>query len=84
MTDLWRRALRTRDRVKARASSSARSRLALAALLARAGHDVGLVVVRTWPRRMQGEAYLWARAFVDGREDLPAPGFVVDAGRRVA
>jgi hypothetical protein len=84
MTDLWKRALRTRDLVKARASCSARSRLTLAALLARAGYDVGLVVVRTWPRHMQGEAYLWARAFVDGREDLPAPGFVVNAGRRVA
>jgi hypothetical protein len=84
MTDLWRRALRTRDLVKCRANRSAKARLELARLLARAGHPVGVTVVHTWPRHLQGEAYLWARAFVDGREDLPAPGFVVDAGRRVA
>lgn len=79
MKSLAMRALRARDLVKARASRSAKARLVLADLLARAGYPVGLVVIHTWPRHVQGEAYLWARAFLDGREDLDAPLFVQNA-----
>jgi hypothetical protein len=83
---LWRRALRARavERIKEQ-NRSARSRLALQRLLARAHFDVSLVVIHQWSRPMQGEAYLWALAYVEGREDLPPPGFLVgEKPRKVA
>lgn len=82
MQQLWKRAARARDVVKAKANRGAKARLALADLLWKAGHPVSLVTIHTWPRHVQGEAYLWARAFVDGREDLAAPAFVQEAGAR--
>jgi len=79
---LWKRGLRARDVAKMEAENrSAAARLALASLLLRAGYNVSLVTIHTWSRETQGRAYLWARAFVDGREDLPAPPFVVEASR---
>lgn len=57
-------------------SCSARARLALVEVLHQAGEKVSLATVHTWTRAQQGEAYLWARAYLLGREDLPAPEHV--------
>lgn len=58
----------------------ARARLALQHALRRTGHSVSLVTIHCWTRARQGEAYLWAVAFLEGREDLPAPQFVKNGG----
>jgi hypothetical protein len=79
---LWSRALGARAvEVVRKNNRGARARLALSALLARAGQPVSLTVIRRWPRHVHGEAYLWAIAFVEGREDIPAPSFLVEAVR---
>lgn len=52
------------------------ARLALADVLRRAGAETSLVTIHTWSRAQQGQAYLWARGFLDGREDVPPPMFV--------
>lgn len=59
----------------------ARGRLVLVSALARAGHTVALATVHAWSRPDQGAAYLWAMAFLAGREDLPPPWHVVEASR---
>lgn len=80
---LWSRSLLTRAlRTAQRSNRSARARLALVQILRRAGCEVSLVTVHAWPRHKQGEAYLWARARLEGREDLPAPTFVQEGARR--
>ena len=77
---LWSRALGERSaRLVDRTNRGARARLALQAILERAGYRVPLVTIHTWSRHAQGRAYLWAWAFVEGREDLPAPDFVEQA-----
>jgi hypothetical protein len=79
---LYRRALLERARTYLDGHNrGARSRLALAKLLRRAGYFISLVSVRGWTRHEQGEAYLWAVAFLAGREDLPVPQCVRDASR---
>ena len=78
---VWRSALVGRERAKVHARScGARARLVLAELLRRAGYDVSLVTIHGWSRAAQGSAYLWAFAFLHGREDVPAPPYVVEAG----
>jgi hypothetical protein len=57
------------------------SRLALVRILAKTGHFVSLITVHQWTRQQQGQAYLWARAFLLGREDVPAPEWVTRASR---
>jgi hypothetical protein len=80
---LWRRARLERARsYLASSNRGAKARFVLRDLLARAGYRVSLVTVHGWSREQQGEAYLWAISFVDGREDLPAPQFVRDAPPR--
>jgi hypothetical protein len=84
MSELWERAMRAREAERAqRRGQGAAARLALVDVLRKAGVQVSLVTVHRWPRERQGEAYLWAIAFLNGREDLPMPGFLVD-GPRVA
>lgn len=79
---LWSRALYSRalETVKSQ-NCGARARLVLVELLRSAGHAVSLPTVHRWSRAQQGQAYLWARAFLEGREDLYAPAFVVEASR---
>jgi hypothetical protein len=55
-----------------------RARLALVVILRQAGRPVSLITIHRWSREMQGQAYLWARAFLEGREDVPPPPFVAD------
>jgi hypothetical protein len=75
-----RRGLVAREKERLRAENrSARSRLALQSVLARARQPVSLVAIHSWTRAMQGQAYLWATAFLLGREDLPPPQWVRDA-----
>jgi hypothetical protein len=79
-TELWQRATVRRAREAAPRNYGARARLVLWRLLADAGHPTSLVTIATWPRAWQGDAYLWAYAFVNGREDMPPPAFLlVDA-----
>lgn len=52
---------------------SARSRYALWILLGRCKAGVSLVEIHTWPRHLQGRAYLWAIDFLDGHENIPPP-----------
>lgn len=82
---LWREALEIRHEEHAariaKESRTVLARLALQRMLLRAGWPVGLVSIGVWPRHEQGRAYLWAIAFIEGREDLPPPQFVVDAAR---
>jgi hypothetical protein len=77
---VWRRALlsRTRERLR-RENRSAKARLSLQAILHRAGFVVSLVAIHSWSRDAQGQAYLWAVAFLSGLEDVPAPSFVFEA-----
>ncbi len=49
------------------------ARLALISVLTRAGRDVTLPQLGTWSRAEMGSAYLWAIAFLSGREDVPRP-----------
>lgn len=44
--------------------------------LRRAGYDVTVADLDRWSRPMQGQAYLWARGFAEGREDVPVPEWV--------
>jgi hypothetical protein len=79
---IWRRALIARAKhLLADTNRARRSRLALAEILRRTGYDVGLVVVSSWSRAQQGEAYLWAIARLAGREDLPAPEWIAKVAR---
>jgi hypothetical protein len=64
---LWQRGL-----VEQR-SMGFRARLALAELLWRCGESVTLVEIHTWPKRVQGAAYLWALDRLDGVTDAPKP-----------
>jgi hypothetical protein len=48
----------------------------LRAVLRRAGYDVAVADLARWSRPLQGAAYLWARDFAAGREDLPPPPHV--------
>ncbi|HTA20267.1 MAG TPA: hypothetical protein VK989_13305 [Polyangia bacterium] len=74
---LWQRAVDRRARGYLRGTNrSAKARMVLADLLRRCGYDVGLVAIHAWTRARQGEAYLWAIAFLSGREDLPPPIFL--------
>jgi hypothetical protein len=74
---LYRRALLARaETLQRQANRSARARLALQNILLRAGEAVSLTTIHTWSRAQQGQAYLWAVAFLAGREDLPAPEWV--------
>jgi hypothetical protein len=76
---LWSRVLEGRRRERRNtlrlrlcaANRSARSRLALVNLLRQCHVDVDLVTVHTWPRRLQGEAYLWAIDTLAGEKHLP-------------
>ena len=79
---LWRRALLRRELDHLAATNrGALSRLALGRLLRGAGYPVSLVALHRWSRARQGEAYLWACARMLGREDLPAPEWLItDAG----
>lgn len=52
----------------------------LRAVLRRAGYDVTVAELGRWSRPMQGQAYLWARDFAEGREDLPVPEWVAIEG----
>ena len=56
------------------------ARLALHELLRMAGAETSLVTIRGWSRARQASAYVWARAFLDGREDLPPPLHVLWKG----
>jgi hypothetical protein len=77
---IWQAALMLREVERLRKSScGASARLALVRILHQAGEEVSLISVHRWPRHVQGEAYLWARARLLGREDLPAPQYIVDA-----
>jgi hypothetical protein len=79
---LWSRALRARAlRRVEHDNRAARARLVLASMLERAGFDVGVATIHTWSRPMQGAAYLWALAFLEGREDVPPPRHVFEACR---
>lgn len=78
--ELWQRALLARlAERRARYQASARARLVLVAMLTRAGYPVSLTRVHVWSRAMQGQAYLWAHAFLWGLEDVPPPDFVVES-----
>jgi hypothetical protein len=71
---LWRRGVRNRYKAKlAKANRGAAARLALADLLKRCGHNVGVATIHTWSRELQGRAYLWGIDFLGGREDVPPP-----------
>lgn len=75
--ELWQRALAKARRLELEESNrGARARLALADVLRRCGYEVSLVTIHSWSREAQGQAYLWAIAFLEGREDLPAPTHV--------
>jgi hypothetical protein len=75
---LWARALYRRERERiARKNWGANARVVLVRMLRRAMVDVDLVQVHRWSRAQQGRAYLWAWAFLNGREDLPPPAFLV-------
>lgn len=39
---------------------------------------VTLMAIVQWPRAVQGQAYLWARAFLAGDESLPPPPYLFD------
>lgn len=82
---LWREALIDRARAKVASFGASHgnheSRLALHRVLARAGAHISLMEIHAWPRHRQGEAYLWAVAFVAGREDLPPPPFLFERMR---
>ena len=80
--ELWRRALEGRARAEAGRNRGARARLALATALARAGYPVPLVSIHGWAPARQAEAYLWAVARLEGREDLPAPEWLEQAASR--
>jgi hypothetical protein len=54
-----------------------RPKVILHELLNQAGFPVHLRDVVGWPRHDQGAAYLWARAFLGGAENLPPPEFLV-------
>lgn len=47
--------------------------LALQAKLRAAGRDLHLATIRNWPHHIKGAAYLWAVAWLEGREDCPPP-----------
>jgi hypothetical protein len=79
---MWRRALLNRDAEKlARTNRTTASLICLVNLLAEAKHPVSMITARTWTREEQGEAYLWARAVLLGREDVPAPECVAEGSR---
>jgi hypothetical protein len=71
---LWTRALQDRERERrrrlrtrvAQINRGARARMALVTALRQVGVDVDLVTVHTWPRSLQGEAYLWAISRLTG------------------
>jgi hypothetical protein len=72
--ELWERALASRARKRVRRRNrSALARLALVDLLARCGERVSLATVHTWSRELQGEAYLWGIAVLEGRSAGPRP-----------
>jgi hypothetical protein len=50
-------------------------------LLAEAGYEISLVAIGGWSRPEQGDAYLWARRFLDGDESLPPPDHVREFSR---
>jgi hypothetical protein len=69
---MWRRGLLAKDaEMLARTNRTTASLIVLVNLLADAGHPVSLVTARQWSREEQGEAYLWARATILGRERCP-------------
>jgi hypothetical protein len=76
---LWTRALEDRQRSRrallrarvAKRNMGARARMALVTMLRNAGLDVDLLTIHTWPRSLQGEAYLWAISKLAGeRQNL--------------
>jgi hypothetical protein len=79
---LWRRAQLERRRGYLRASEGrVRARRVLGDLLSRAGFGCSRVSIHGWTRGEQGLAYLWALAFLAGREELPPPEHVRAASR---
>ena len=71
---LWRRGLRAKAKsIFAASNRGALARLDLFMLLKRCGADVSLVEIHTWTRGTQGQAYLWAIDFLNGRENIPYP-----------
>lgn len=56
-----------------RTNRGAAARLALVGLLCKVGESVTLVEVHTWPRHVQGRAYLWAIDRLAGVENVPRP-----------
>lgn len=77
------RAVMAADAAKQREENrSARARLALQALLAKAQHPVSLTTIHMWTRAQQAQAHCWATAFVVlGREDVPPPPWVYEASK---
>lgn len=67
------RALVSAKSLQAESNRTAASRLALARVLERTGHYVSLVTIHTWSRQLQGQAYLWAIARLNGVENVPPP-----------
>lgn len=53
-----------------------RAASALSAMLLQADLPVRTNDVLAWPRPVQGDVYLWVRAFLGGREDIPPPEFL--------
>lgn len=70
---LYQRAQRARAKKLATRNMTTKALLALVSLLARAGKPRELLVVRTWPKHRQGQAYLWAIGHLEGWSDEPAP-----------
>lgn len=80
---LWQRALRIRAEEHAeRSNRTARSRLVLFDLLKRIVYYVSLPSIHRWSRHQQGFAYLWAVSYLQGREDLPPPEWVLNEHRK--
>jgi hypothetical protein len=81
---LWELALAQRSRTerqrRIRARHAKTRRIEALRSLEDALYRAGFVPGRsidTWSRARQGQAYLWARAFLAGDENLPPPEFLV-------
>lgn len=71
---LWRRALRIRaEQEQERKNVGARARLVLFEMIRKTGRYVSISAIHHWPRKLQGEAYLWAFDFINGRTDISTP-----------
>jgi hypothetical protein len=71
---LWRRALRIRlQQEHEQKNIGARARLVLFEMIRKTGFYVSLPIIHQWPRALQGEAYLWAYEYLNGRTDISPP-----------